>query len=193
MKLKATLLTLLLFIGIGLAGCSANSEKTSSSSSDNKVEKQSDTSSTSSDSQSSAVKDDDDNDDQDDNDSNTSATSSNSSSKAKVRYRTVKFQAQLDDVDDSRLYQSVPLSRRTKTASWNSVDAHEGKRVYVDKKAIVLTRDRDDHDDDDDYDDNDNDDNGYDSEEYYRIRFSASNSAKKYWVEEDVVDTDNDD
>ena len=184
MKLKATLLTLLLFIGIGLAGCSSNSEKTSSSSSDNKVEKQSDTSSTSSDSQSSAVKDDGDNDDQDDNDSNTSATSS----KAKVRYRTVKFQAQLDDVDDSRLYRSVPVTRKTKTASWNSVDAHEGKRAYIDKKAIVLTRDRDDHDDDDD-----NDDNGYDSEEYYRIRFSASNSAKKYWVEEDVVDTDNDD
>lgn len=166
MKLKATLLTLMLFVGIGLAGCSSHAEK--STNQDNKVEnhaKVNDKAKISTEDQ--PVAHDDHN-----------QTMALSSSKAKVKYKTVKFRAQLDDLDDSKLYKYVPGTRKNKTYSWKKVKAYEGKRIYVDKKATVYTRDRDDDDDD------------YDSEEYYRIRFSASNKATKYWVEEDVVDDD---
>ncbi|WP_283680108.1 hypothetical protein [Lentilactobacillus sp. Marseille-Q4993] len=182
MKIKATLLTLLLFVSVGLAGCSSNSDK-SSNQSDNKVEKQSSSSNKSSSESSSN-----DNNNQSSSQSNDSQASSNSSSKAKVSYRTVNFEAQLDDINDSRLYKNVPMSRNAKTYSWDSVNAHEGQNIYVDKKALVRTRDRDHDDDYDDDDDKHDDDNGYDTEEYYRIRFSSNENSAKYWVEEDVVD-----
>ncbi|WP_283679560.1 hypothetical protein [Lentilactobacillus sp. Marseille-Q4993] len=158
MKLKVLLLTLLLFVGIGVTGCGSKSSDGGDQAGlkDEKI------------TVSKTVT--------NDVEPNTEQLSYSRSTN-KVKYKTVKFKATLDDdYDDSKLYKYVPGTKKNKTYSWKKVKAREGKRIYVDKKAVVYERD----DDDDDYD----------TEEYYRIRFSSSSKATKYWVEEDVVEDD---
>ncbi|WP_416186271.1 MAG: SlpA domain-containing protein [Lentilactobacillus parabuchneri] len=92
-----------------------------------------------------------------------------------IKYRTVNFKTVLDeDYREEKLYRYVPGSKKkNRTYSWKKIKAQTGKRVYVDKKAKAYYRD---------------DDGERESEDFYRIRVSASHKATKYWVNEDAID-----
>ncbi|GHP13660.1 hypothetical protein YK48G_10850 [Lentilactobacillus fungorum] len=84
-----------------------------------------------------------------------------------VSYAKADSQALLgDNYKSYRLYNHVKNSRaNVKKYSWSSVSAKVGKKVYIDD---IGTKD-----------------NGHD---WYRIRFTNSDNAKKYWVYEGALD-----
>lgn len=92
-----------------------------------------------------------------------------------VKYRAVNFKTVLDeDYREEKLYRYVPGAKKNnRTYSWKKINAHTGKRVYVDKKAKAYYRD---------------DDGERESEDFYRIRVSANRQAARYWVNEDAID-----
>ncbi|GHP13063.1 hypothetical protein YK48G_04880 [Lentilactobacillus fungorum] len=95
----------------------------------------------------------------------------------RVRYSKVNFRTSLDDdYREERLYRYVPGAKKhNRSYAWSKLKAKVGKRVYVDMKAKAYYRD---------------DDGESETEDFYRIRSSASNKATKYWVNEDAVDVD---
>lgn len=79
-----------------------------------------------------------------------------------------------DEYRESRLFNHVPGSGyRLKMTSWKKIRLNRSKRVYVDRKARVTTRERD---------------GDLEHETYYRIRFVKYGSATRYWVEDDAFD-----
>ncbi|EHO52731.1 hypothetical protein [Lentilactobacillus kisonensis] len=95
----------------------------------------------------------------------------------RVTYSKANLKTTLDDdYREERLYRYAPGSKKNnRTYNWSKIKARSGKRVYVDMKAKVYYREGD---------------GERDTEDFYRIRTSASNKASKYWVNEDAIDID---
>ncbi|GEP25342.1 hypothetical protein [Lentilactobacillus diolivorans] len=162
MKKGLTTACLLVLLPLGLFGCSSNAgDKGSSSSSSSSQSSQAASSSTSQ-------------------SSSTTATNRNQGSQKaeKIRYQNVRYTTRLDnEYREEQIYKYVPGSvRNNKIYDWNTLHVSDQQKVYVSEKAVATFKDRD--------------DNELEHEDFYRIRFSRSNTAQKYWVNDDVIENE---